>query len=141
MSSWEAYCAAEFGISRAQAYRLPTVARALGAIHDAVAADTPTSRTRDTAPAATAALDYGLSQRALIAVSGVLGEPEGDESGLAGQFGVCAGMMVGHLRVGPVLHQLFDDGPCGGELLQGPVDQPFKIIPWRLLGSPVPNPE
>jgi hypothetical protein len=40
--SWELFCAAEFGISRAQAYRLP---------------------------AAAAALDYGLSQRALIAVS------------------------------------------------------------------------
>ncbi|MDX3528482.1 hypothetical protein P1P75_19040 [Streptomyces sp. ID05-39B] len=67
--SWEAYCDAEFGISRAQAYRLLDVARALAAIHGAVAAGTETSRTRDTDPAA-AALDYGLSQRALIAVSG-----------------------------------------------------------------------
>ncbi|MFD9286103.1 hypothetical protein ACFWD7_54780 [Streptomyces mirabilis] len=68
--SWEAYCDAEFGISRAQAYRLLDVARALAAIHGAVAAGTETSRTRDTDPATAAALDYGLSQRALIAVSG-----------------------------------------------------------------------
>ncbi|UQI49892.1 hypothetical protein M1P56_36200 (plasmid) [Streptomyces sp. HU2014] len=67
--SWESYCDAEFGISRAQAYRLLDVARALAAIHDAVAAGTETSRTRDTGPAATTVLDYGLSQRALIAVS------------------------------------------------------------------------
>ncbi|WP_424893321.1 hypothetical protein [Streptomyces sp. XH2] len=69
-SSWESYCDAEFGISRAQAYRLLDVARALAAIHGAVAAGTELSRTRDTGPAAAAALDYGLSQRALIAVSG-----------------------------------------------------------------------
>ncbi|WP_369384205.1 hypothetical protein [Streptomyces sp. cg36] len=69
-SSWESYCRAEFGISRAQAYRLLDVARALAAIHDAVAAGPETSRTRDSAPGAAAALDYGLSQRALIAVSG-----------------------------------------------------------------------
>ncbi|MEW2308910.1 hypothetical protein AB0918_09790 [Streptomyces sp. NPDC006864] len=68
--SWESYCATEFGISRAQAYRLLDVARALATIHDAVAASPGTSRTRDTEPAAAAALDYGLSQRALIAVSG-----------------------------------------------------------------------
>ncbi|PIM72747.1 hypothetical protein CTU88_11285 [Streptomyces sp. JV178] len=67
-SSWEAYCDAEFGISRAQAYRLLDVARSLTAIHGAVTAGTATSRTRDTGPAA-AALDYDLSQRALIAVS------------------------------------------------------------------------
>ncbi|WP_329538321.1 hypothetical protein OG568_59300 (plasmid) [Streptomyces sp. NBC_01450] len=67
--SWEAYCETEFGISRAQAYRLLDVARALAAIHGTVAAGTETFRTRDTDPAA-AALDYGLSQRALIAVSG-----------------------------------------------------------------------
>lgn len=67
--SWEAYCDTEFGISRAQAYRLLDVARALTAIHDAVAAGTETSRTRDTGPATAAALDYGLSQRALLAVS------------------------------------------------------------------------
>ncbi|MEV7684037.1 hypothetical protein AB0O64_36710 [Streptomyces sp. NPDC088341] len=69
-SSWESYCRAEFGISRAQAYRLLDVARALAAIHGAVAAGTDPSRTRDSDPAAAAALDYGLSQRALIAVSG-----------------------------------------------------------------------
>ncbi|MFD7291099.1 hypothetical protein [Streptomyces sp. NPDC059863] len=69
-SSWESYCRAEFGISRAQAYRLLDVARALAAIHDAVAAGPETSRTRDSGPAAAAALDYGLSQQALIAVSG-----------------------------------------------------------------------
>ncbi|MGW2602572.1 hypothetical protein [Streptomyces klenkii] len=69
-SSWASYCDAEFGISRAQAYRLLDVARALAAIHGAVAAGTELSRTRDTGPAAAAALDYGLSQRALIAVSG-----------------------------------------------------------------------
>ncbi|MFC9624809.1 hypothetical protein ACFTXM_34200 [Streptomyces sp. NPDC056930] len=67
--SRESYCGAEFGISRAQAYRLLDVARALTAIHDAVAASTDTSRTRDTGPAAATTLDYGLSQRALIAVS------------------------------------------------------------------------
>ncbi|MFG3042825.1 hypothetical protein ACGFYZ_38590 [Streptomyces sp. NPDC048330] len=69
-SSWESYCAAEFGISRAQAYRLLDVARALTAIHGSVAASPGLSRTRDTDPASAAALDYGLSQRALIAVSG-----------------------------------------------------------------------
>ncbi|MFB7595225.1 hypothetical protein [Streptomyces sp. NPDC056160] len=37
-SSWESYCDAEFGISRAQAYRLLDVARALAAIHGAVTA-------------------------------------------------------------------------------------------------------
>ncbi|MEU2873063.1 hypothetical protein ABZ769_28335 [Streptomyces olivoreticuli] len=73
-SSWESYCDAEFGISRAQAYRLLDVARALGAIHGAVAAGTDPSRTRDSDPAAAAALDYGLSQRALIAVSGRTGD-------------------------------------------------------------------
>ncbi|MFF1690727.1 hypothetical protein [Streptomyces sp. NPDC058254] len=66
-TSWEAYCQAELGISRAQAYRLLDVARALAAIHEAVDAGTDVSRTRDTDPAA---LDYGLSQRALIAVCG-----------------------------------------------------------------------
>lgn len=60
-SSWESYCRAEFGISRAKAYRLLDVARALAAIHDAVTAGLETSRTRDTGPGATAALDYGLS--------------------------------------------------------------------------------
>ncbi|WP_307180204.1 hypothetical protein [Streptomyces canus] len=70
--SWEAYCDAEFGISRAQAYRLLDVARALAAIHGAVDAGTDLSRVRDTGPGA-AALDYGLSQRALIAVSGRTG--------------------------------------------------------------------
>jgi hypothetical protein len=40
------------------------------AIHDAVTAGTEASRTRDSDPAAAAALDYGLSQRALIAVFG-----------------------------------------------------------------------
>ncbi|WP_405691219.1 hypothetical protein [Streptomyces sp. NBC_00057] len=73
-SSWEAYCAAEFGISRAQAYRLLDVARALGAIHAAVAADTAVSRTRDAGPATTAALDYGLPQRALLAISARSGD-------------------------------------------------------------------
>ncbi|MFD7781339.1 hypothetical protein [Streptomyces sp. NPDC059753] len=67
-SSWVSYCGAEFGISRAQAYRLLEVARALAAIHDAVTASTELSRTRDTGPAAEAALDYGLSQRALVDV-------------------------------------------------------------------------
>jgi hypothetical protein len=42
--SWEAYCDAEFGISRAQVYRLLDVARALAAIHGAAAAGTETSR-------------------------------------------------------------------------------------------------
>ncbi|UDM05414.1 hypothetical protein [Streptomyces longhuiensis] len=66
-SSWASYCGAEFGISRAQAYRLLDVARVLAAIHDAATASTDLSRTRDTDPAA--ALDYGLSQRALIDVA------------------------------------------------------------------------
>ncbi|MFJ4577429.1 hypothetical protein ACIP4W_39985 [Streptomyces sp. NPDC088846] len=77
--SWAAYCDAEFGISRAQAYRLLDVARALAAIHSAVAAGTDPSRTRDIADPAAARFDYGLSQRALIAVSGRTGdvaEPE-----------------------------------------------------------------
>ncbi|WP_256985415.1 hypothetical protein OG728_37260 [Streptomyces microflavus] len=47
----------------AQAYRLLDVARALAAIHDAVAARPGMSRTRDTNPGAAAALDYDLSQR------------------------------------------------------------------------------
>ncbi|MGW5803354.1 hypothetical protein ACWFQ7_29045 [Streptomyces bacillaris] len=68
--SWESYCRTEFGISRAQAYRLLDVARTLAAIHDAVTASPKTSRTRDTDPSGAAALEYGLSQRALIAVSG-----------------------------------------------------------------------
>ncbi|MFI0742653.1 hypothetical protein ACH4PU_31920 [Streptomyces sp. NPDC021100] len=72
--SWESYCQAEFGISRAQAYRLLDVARSLAAIHGAVAASTDSSRTQDTGPAAAAALDYGLSQRALIAVSSRTGD-------------------------------------------------------------------
>ncbi|WP_331757690.1 hypothetical protein OH736_45910 (plasmid) [Streptomyces sp. NBC_01650] len=77
-NSWESYCDAEFGISRAQAYRLLDVARSLAAIHGAVAAGPGPSRTRDTDPASAAALDYGLSQRALIAVSGrtdIVAEP------------------------------------------------------------------
>ncbi len=37
-SSWESYCQAEFGISRAQTYRLLEVTRALAAIRDAVTA-------------------------------------------------------------------------------------------------------
>ncbi|MEU1378001.1 hypothetical protein ABZ442_30755 [Streptomyces triculaminicus] len=72
-TSWGAYCEAEFGISRAQAYRLLNVARTLGAIHGAVVAGTDLSHMRDTGPAA-AALDYGLSQRALIAVSSRTGD-------------------------------------------------------------------
>ncbi|WP_198958442.1 hypothetical protein, partial [Amycolatopsis sp. KNN50.9b] len=54
--------------------RLLDVARSLTAIHGAVAAGTETSRTRDSDPAAAAALDYGLSQRALIAVSSRSGD-------------------------------------------------------------------
>ncbi|MCZ4101063.1 hypothetical protein [Streptomyces sp. H39-C1] len=54
--SWETYCDAEFGISRAQAYRLLDVARALAAIHDAVTAGSGTSRTRDTSLIAAARL-------------------------------------------------------------------------------------
>jgi hypothetical protein len=68
-SSCESYCDAEFGISRAQAYRLLDVARSLAPIHAAIAAGTDPSRTRDSEPAAAAALDYGLSQCALVAVS------------------------------------------------------------------------
>ncbi|MCX4869559.1 hypothetical protein OIC43_42675 [Streptomyces sp. NBC_00825] len=68
-SSWASYCEAGFGISRAQAYRLLDVARALAAIRGAVTAGTEVSRTRDSPPDTAAALDYGLSQRALIDVS------------------------------------------------------------------------
>ncbi|MFC8014661.1 hypothetical protein [Streptomyces cinereoruber] len=68
--SWGSHCDVELGVSRAQAYRLLDVARALDAIRDAVAAGPELSRTRDTDPGAAAVLDYGLSQRALIAVSG-----------------------------------------------------------------------
>lgn len=73
-TSWESYCGTEFGISRAQAYRLLDVARSLAAIHGAVDAGPGLSRTRDSEPAAAAALDYGLSQRALIAVSSRTGD-------------------------------------------------------------------
>lgn len=77
--SWAAYCAAEFGISRAQAYRLLDIARTTGVIRAAVTAADPSdslSRMRDIAEdsAATAAgavaVDFGLSQRALLAVAG-----------------------------------------------------------------------
>ncbi|QDN95160.1 hypothetical protein FNV62_01050 [Streptomyces sp. RLB3-17] len=71
--SWASYREAEFGISRAQAYRRLDIARALAAVHGTVDAGTDTSRTRDTGPAAVAALDFGLSQRVLIAVSGPAG--------------------------------------------------------------------
>lgn len=67
--SWEAYCDAEFGICRAQAYRLLDVARAPAAIHGAIAAGTDPSRTRDTTSAAASVFGYGVSQRALIAAS------------------------------------------------------------------------
>ncbi|MEV6726162.1 hypothetical protein AB0M94_35105 [Streptomyces xanthochromogenes] len=60
-TSWEWYCRAEFGISRAQAYRLLDVAPALAAVHD-IAAGPGLSRTRDTHLGTAAALDYGLSQ-------------------------------------------------------------------------------
>lgn len=73
MSSWESYCQAELGISRAQAYRLLDVARSLAAIHGAVTASTDPSRACDSTTAA-ATLDYGLSQRALIAVSARAGD-------------------------------------------------------------------
>ncbi|MFE9413909.1 hypothetical protein ACFYN0_34765 [Streptomyces sp. NPDC006704] len=73
-ASWEAYCLAEFEISRAQAYRLLDVARSLAAIDEAVTAHPGLSRMRDTPPADAAALDYGLSQRALIDVAGRTGD-------------------------------------------------------------------
>ncbi|MER5934976.1 hypothetical protein [Streptomyces sp. NPDC002054] len=50
-NDWASLCDAEFGISRAQAYRLLDVARAPAAIQGAVAAGTEVSRTRDTGPA------------------------------------------------------------------------------------------
>ncbi|MFJ5680738.1 hypothetical protein [Streptomyces sp. NPDC093097] len=68
-ASWASYCHAEFDISRARAYCLLEVARTLAALHDAVSIQ-ELSRTRDTGPVPAAALDYGLSQRALIAISG-----------------------------------------------------------------------
>jgi hypothetical protein len=55
-NDWASFCETAFGISRAQAYRLLDVARSLAAIHDAVTAGTETSRTRDSDPAAVAAL-------------------------------------------------------------------------------------
>ncbi|MGW0536579.1 hypothetical protein [Streptomyces sp. NPDC003032] len=70
-NDWASFCDAEFGISRAQAYRLLDVARSLAAIRGAIAAGAETSRTRDSDPAAAAALDYGLSRRALIPSPGV----------------------------------------------------------------------
>ncbi|GHA59010.1 hypothetical protein [Streptomyces purpurascens] len=45
--SWESYCDAEFGINRAQAYRLLDVARSLAAIHGVVTSHADPSRTRD----------------------------------------------------------------------------------------------
>ncbi|MFJ8314241.1 MULTISPECIES: hypothetical protein [unclassified Streptomyces] len=75
--SWAAYCETEFGVSRAQAYRLLDIARAADVILAAVTAADPAglSRMRDTAEdsAATVAgavVDFGLSQRALLAVAG-----------------------------------------------------------------------
>lgn len=73
-SSWESYCAGEFGISRAQAYRLLEVARSLAAIQGAVTAGTGLSHTRDRVPHGAVAFDYGLSQRALTAVAGRTGD-------------------------------------------------------------------
>ncbi|MFE4415123.1 hypothetical protein [Streptomyces sp. NPDC056821] len=49
-SSWASYCAAEFGINRAQAYRLLDVARALAAIHGAGAAGGDQRRRLDEGP-------------------------------------------------------------------------------------------
>ncbi|WP_341483514.1 hypothetical protein [Streptomyces longhuiensis] len=72
--NWASFCEAEFGISCAQAYRLLDVARALAAIHGAVTASSDLSRTRDSNSGAATALDYGLSQRALIAVSARSGD-------------------------------------------------------------------
>lgn len=46
----------------------------MGAIQTAVTTADPVSRTRDTSPAAAATLDYGLSQRTLIAVSSRAGD-------------------------------------------------------------------
>jgi hypothetical protein len=62
-SSWESYCAAEFGISRAQAYGLLDAARALAAIHGPVTAGPEASP-----PTAAAAFDCGRLP-ALITVS------------------------------------------------------------------------
>ncbi|MFD5064504.1 hypothetical protein [Streptomyces sp. NPDC058394] len=63
----ETSCAKEFGISRAQACRLLEGAHTLGAIQTAVTAARcgPLSLMQDTDPDTEAALDYGLSQRAL----------------------------------------------------------------------------
>ncbi|MFD3700348.1 hypothetical protein ACFWUZ_30195 [Streptomyces sp. NPDC058646] len=60
LPSWETYCDAEFGLSRAHAYQLLDIARALAAIHDAVdagpdrlACETPTpSRSTTVCPSA-----------------------------------------------------------------------------------------
>jgi hypothetical protein len=66
--SWAAYSEAEYRVSRAQAYRLIDISRASGAISTAVTTSDAVSRTRDTDTAA--AFDWGLSQRALLAVAG-----------------------------------------------------------------------
>jgi hypothetical protein len=61
--SWAAYCEAEFGISRAQAYRLFDIARAAGVIRAAVTAADPAgpdsglSRMRDSASDSDAGAD------------------------------------------------------------------------------------
>ncbi|MER5728901.1 hypothetical protein ABT084_11275 [Streptomyces sp. NPDC002138] len=68
-ASWAAYAEAEFGVSRAQAYRLIEVSRAAEAIAAALEAVGGVSHARDT-PTARDALDFGLSQRALPAVAG-----------------------------------------------------------------------
>ena len=72
--SWAGYAQAEFGVSRAQAYRLIAVARAAAVIDEAVAGAVSVSRTRDTGTETGAGLDYGLSQRALLAVSARSGD-------------------------------------------------------------------
>ncbi|MFJ8313480.1 MULTISPECIES: hypothetical protein [unclassified Streptomyces] len=67
--SWAAYCEAEFGISRAQAYRLLGIARAAGVIRAAVTGAAPESlsRMRDTHDEGAAedddavVVDFGLS--------------------------------------------------------------------------------
>lgn len=79
-ASWAGYCGAEFGISRAQAYRLLGIARAAGVIRAAITAADPAgpdgSRMRDSVPGngdgtdVAVDFDFGLSQRALQAVAG-----------------------------------------------------------------------
>ncbi len=76
-SGWGEYAATEFGISRAQAYRLIDIAESATVVQKAIGAAgvLAVSPAGDTEPGA--ALDLGLSQRALREVHGRLDELAG----------------------------------------------------------------